>query len=272
MNTTSVPQPGPRKSHMIAALALGAGLAGFLVGTSETFRPSATPQAAASTGAIDQQGGARTAPRYTEIQRGLWGANAQWNTELTDQLRGGRTAADLAALFGSTPASPDERAAALEARSAGRAYSGAPPVVPHSIDQTGVEACLACHESGFRVGDVSVPPMSHGPLANCTQCHVESSGAPPRRADFRGQAASLADSGFSGLPEPGAGSRAWPGAPPTIPHTTWMRESCNSCHGELASAGLRASHPWRRSCTQCHAPSAALDRSPVRATGLPTLR
>ncbi|HRC56557.1 MAG TPA: hypothetical protein PKU97_11575, partial [Kofleriaceae bacterium] len=73
----------------------------------------------------------------------------------------------------------------------------------------------------------------------------------------------VADSAFVGLPAPGRGERAWPGAPPTIPHTTWMRERCDSCHGVWGASGLRSTHPWRQSCTQCHAPAAALDQRPV---------
>jgi nitrate reductase (cytochrome), electron transfer subunit len=115
--------------------------------------------------------------------------------------------------------------------------------------------------------------MSHGLLTNCTQCHAESRGAPPvvvatasgaaGRTDMDVLPEPLAVNAFHGLEEPGAGTRAWPGAPPTIPHATWMRESCSACHGTLAEAGLRVSHPWRTNCTQCHAPSARLDQMPV---------
>ncbi|MBK6532709.1 MAG: hypothetical protein IPF99_24875 [Deltaproteobacteria bacterium] len=43
-----------------------------------------------------------------------------------------------------------------------------------------------------------------------------------------------------------------------------MRGRCESCHGVL-SQGIRSTHPWRESCTQCHAPSAALDQRPMAA-------
>jgi nitrate reductase (cytochrome), electron transfer subunit len=56
------------------------------------------------------------------------------------------------------------------------------------------------------------------------------------------------------------GERAGPGAPPTVPHATTMRERCSSCHGVAGALGMRSTHPWRESCTQCHAPSAVLDQ------------
>jgi hypothetical protein len=62
-----------------------------------------------------------------------------------------------------------------------------------------------------------------------------------------------------------ARNRAYDGAPPTIPHHTWMRENCTSCHGLVTRPGTRTTHPWLTNCTQCHAPSAALDR--VEFTG-----
>jgi cytochrome c-type protein NapB len=48
-----------------------------------------------------------------------------------------------------------------------------------------------------------------------------------------------------------------------VPHTTWMRNDCLSCHGRTASPGLETTHAWRKNCLQCHAPSAELDQTGV---------
>jgi cytochrome c-type protein NapB len=74
-----------------------------------------------------------------------------------------------------------------------------------------------------------------------------------------------AETAFVGVYRAGPGERANPGAPPTIPHHTWMRENCNSCHGLVTRPGTRTTHPWLTNCTQCHAPSAAHDQ--VEFTG-----
>jgi cytochrome c-type protein NapB len=89
--------------------------------------------------------------------------------------------------------------------------------------------------------------MSHVVMTNCTQCHVEQSPVP-------------AETTFVGVYRAGPGERANPGAPPTIPHHTWLRDNCNSCHGLVSRPGTRTTHPWLTNCTQCHVPSAALDQ------------
>ena len=137
--------------------------------------------------------------------------------------------------------------AALADRAKNRAYDGAPPTVPHPVDSQSVAACLACHGEGVRVGDRVASKLSHPVMTNCTQCHVEQAPVP-------------VESGFAGVYRAGPGERASPGAPPTIPHHTWLRENCTSCHGLVTRPGTRTTHPWLTNCTQCHAPSAALDQ------------
>ncbi len=256
---------------LLAALALGLGVAGFLIATGVEL-PASRPDDA-SRGAEASSGvanGTAEAQRYTEIVPSSMGKNAARAASVEPAALGGVTPNELMARYGSAAPTPGERGAALVGRSMRRAYAGAPPVVPHAIDQLGTSACVVCHSNGMKVGDVVAPAMSHGLLASCTQCHVEERGAPPvggmTATQIRGL---LAESGFEGQAEPGEGSRAWQGAPPTIPHSTWMRQACISCHGGESEAGLSSSHPWRASCTQCHAPSATLDQAPIPATPLP---
>jgi cytochrome c-type protein NapB len=90
-----------------------------------------------------------------------------------------------------------------------------------------------------------------GATARCRQCHVFATGNDLFVAsDFVGLGQDLA-----------AGGRATPGAPPTIPHRTLMRENCVACHdGPGAREEVRTSHPelWR--CRQCHVPVTTRDR------------
>jgi cytochrome c-type protein NapB len=135
-------------------------------------------------------------------------------------------------------------------RATTRAYDGAPPPIPH--DAT-LGACTTCHDDdGSEIGGVGVAPASpHGAAAasgamqRCRQCHVP--------VETR---ALLVNSRFTGLPQgPWKGSRATPGAPPTIPHTLQLRENCLACHsGPAARAEIRTSHPERARCRQCHVP------------------
>ena len=147
-----------------------------------------------------------------------------------------------------------DKLSALEQRARNRAFNGAPPTVPHPIDQQTDAACIACHEAGAVTATIRIPRMSHQFLANCTQCHVES-----HSRHLPSELAS--ENSFTGLLAPTAGPRAYPGAPPQIPHTTWMRSDCMSCHGYEGRHGIRTTHPWRSSCLQCHAPAVAMEQT-----------
>ena len=138
--------------------------------------------------------------------------------------------------------------AALADRARNRAYDGAPPTIPHPVEAQSAASCLACHGEGLKVGDRVASKISHAHLTNCTQCHVEQAPVAGRRTRS------------SACTAPGLASGPSPGAPPTIPHHTWMRENCTSCHGLVTRPGTRTTHPWLTNCTQCHAPSAALDQ------------
>lgn len=131
-----------------------------------------------------------------------------------------------------------------------RAYDGAPPTIPH--DDFGT-SCDACHDRrGVAVSGVGFAPASPhegtsdaGATAQCRQCHVFvfSTGLFVAN-DFVGRGQSLR-----------SGARATPGAPPTIPHRTSMRENCLACHdGPAAREEFRTSHPERAWCRQCHVP------------------
>jgi cytochrome c-type protein NapB len=147
---------------------------------------------------------------------------------------------------------PPPVARSIVERAAGRAYDGAPPVVPHGP----AGECTTCHDDdGSEIAGVGVAPASPhgrermaGDMRRCRQCHVASV-----------TAASFVSSRFNGLPQgPWRGGRFYDGAPPTIPHALQLRENCLACHGgPAARAEIRTSHPERVRCRQCHVPEGA---------------
>lgn len=151
-----------------------------------------------------------------------------------------------------------------------RAYSGAPPRIPHGLTpaefRTG--GCNTCHERGgfsLRFG-AYVPLTPHPEMGACLQCHVGDAKlmaiALPRTdpsdrckqchtaGAMRWRDSSLAWTGLA-APEMAA---AVPGrTPPPIPHPLQMRENCLACHASPGGvAELRTPHPERANCRQCH--------------------
>lgn len=272
----------PRRSRGVQLALVGViaiAFVGFFVGIQQdSWRTDPTPPhpypaAVVQEGETDSVAGKDVVPAtaYADFDRRAVGPNRGWQSTLAALPRlpqvfdpMDKEEADMEEV---DDAQRDEvpdfrtetrRAAALIVRASRRAYEGAPPLVPHPIDQRATSSCLACHADGRRIGNnVVAPTMSHGLLANCTQCHVEQQAADLEREDF-------SENQFRGYRGSGKGSRAWPGAPPTIPHSILMRENCLSCHGPGGHEPLRTTHPYRTSCLQCHAPSAVLDQQAAR--------
>jgi cytochrome c-type protein NapB len=141
-----------------------------------------------------------------------------------------------------------------DVRAERRAYDGAPPTIPHA--SFGMR-CEACHNAaGQSVAGVGFAPASPhvdteraGGTTRCRQCHV-----------FVVTDRMFVASRFEGVEQAPYlnGGRATPGAPPTIPHRTLMRENCVACHaGPGAREDIRTSHPERWRCQQCHVPVTA---------------
>lgn len=130
-----------------------------------------------------------------------------------------------------------------------RAYPGAPPVIPHVVENDGVIShnCLSCHDKGGYVPKFNAfaPLSPHPEKENCRQCHVPQAGQP----DF-------AQSQWLKPKGPQRGISALGGSPLKIPHTLQLRENCLSCHGGPAAVEeIRVSHPERENCRQCHVPT-----------------
>jgi cytochrome c-type protein NapB len=239
--------PLARAVHLALACVIGLAFVGFFVGlrqgkTVHPLSPPPLPSAEAHPEAVP-------ATWYRDMDRRKLGPNRDWQSTLASLLQ---PPIDLA----TPPRRTEEgRAAVLAARAKRRAYDGAPPTVPHPIDQASATSCLACHGEGLALNSgVRAPKMSHALYANCMQCHVEQSSA-------RFEPLEVVENLSQPLEQSGRGTRAWPGAPPTIPHATWMRTNCLSCHGPTGAEAIRTTHPQRASCLQCHAPSAVLDQT-----------
>ncbi|MGY8767155.1 MAG: diheme cytochrome c precursor [Pirellulales bacterium] len=153
----------------------------------------------------------------------------------------------------------EQKNEALRYRDKNRAFNGAPPTVPHPVDQFSTVSCVACHTAGAKTASLRIPKMPHPFFANCTQCHVEQKNAQFDSELFR-------ENSFVGLPAPQGGPRAFSIAPPQIPHTVWLRNDCLSCHGHTSLPGIRTTHPWRNNCTQCHASSSESGQTLIEST------
>lgn len=235
-----------RNVALIVTVVLTVTLVGFLSGIRE---PAPLERPAEVEAPAPRQHDTPEAVHYADLHKGL--------------IQPNRARSDLATLIAARPGlfdpvvrTDEMKMLALEDRARWRAFDGAPPTIPHPVDFMQTNNCVACHSMGVRIGDQLATRISHPYMTNCTQCHVEST-----RPELTSATSPSIESTFIGMARSGPGDRAWPGAPPTVPHTTWMRQDCASCHGLVARPGLRTTHPWLSNCTQCHTPSAALDQA-----------
>lgn len=237
-----------RGASLALAALLSAVAVGFFAGTREEWPKKAGywPQPQAPSAGVP-------APTYTELRERSLSPNSE--IYLASRMA-------LIGLLPSVtdevpPRDPESRAQALARRDKRRAYDGAPPTIPHPIDTRAEPNCLLCHEHGAKIADLVAPQMSHPVLSNCPQCHVEEVSPSVGAAEL---APALSTSEFEPRAFGGKGARAWAGAPPVVPHRSFMRQRCNSCHGVTGALGLRTPHPDRQSCVQCHVFDKELDQ------------
>ncbi len=195
------------------------------------------------------------APRYKDIPSYKWKVDSGWVNSLTDlphstdKHKAGKVM------------SKADRAAAVKRRNARRAYNGAPPIIPHAIQTRDVQSCIVCHgkDSTVTVAGRNTPKMSHPYFTSCTQCHATKDGENFLKGASKKITGIQVSSSFKGSASPGVGTRAYKGAPPTIPHRLNMRQNCMACHGEGMTEAITTSHPQRRNCLQCHALNSGFD-------------
>lgn len=248
-----------RATFIAGAVLVTAAFSGYFMGLQQTGSQLNTPRTISLTVpeaerlAILETQNVPVATSYSEQRRLQDGPNADWENHLRKLIQ---TPVDMATL---TNVSEADRVLALSERSRRRAFNGAPPVVPHPVAQDSAASCLACHGPGLVIKNKVASKMSHAVYTSCTQCHVPAGG--PRILQPESELLTpIAENQFVGLAASLKGSRAWPQAPPTIPHSTLMRSDCSSCHGPQGLFGLRTPHPDRQACVQCHLPGAELDQ------------
>lgn len=192
-------------------------------------------------------------PEYGQIPEASWKANKDWSNVLSHLPQ---LAPDLGE---QTPLGPAERMMVLKGRAERRAYDGAPPVIPHAINPRDVQSCTVCHgkDSNLVIAGRRPPVMSHPPLVNCIQCHTPMEGL--AMLQHSGTVGLVVENQFTGQERVGGGTRAYPGAPPTVPHRIAMRQNCMACHGAGMPNAIVTSHPMRANCLQCHAQDAGYD-------------
>ena len=125
-----------------------------------------------------------------------------------------------------------------------RLYDGAPPVIPHEIEEIGRRDCLSCHEKGNAKKNGKLAGITpHPAWTNCKQCHVPQENVPVFQKNE-----------FSGVWYTGGIKKANPAGPPYIPHLQQYRENCSVCHtGKTAHPAVVPMHGGERSnCVQCH--------------------
>lgn len=288
-------RPGAvRKLAVVLAIAaFTTGASGYFMGLRQTEAtaahrlglsrgvPDAVPPAnrgAESPGYHDGAVAAPPAPAYRDLRDRSRQPNHAWRSELSTLPPPPPFTAE------SPRPGAVELAALSERRTARRAYAGAPPVVPHPIDQRESASCLACHGRPTRIGAVDVPQMSHALHSQCIQCHAPAAGPgrgfhrvePPallvgRRSGESGGAP--VSNSFSGVAPVPRGTRAYAGAPPTMPHGVAMRQNCVTCHGPGGSSIVKTTHPQRQNCLQCHATDARRETLPqIEAGGPPAVQ
>lgn len=238
-----MPEPGPfttqrRLLAMLAALVVAVSLIGFVTGLEpETYKAKRS----ARLQRVDP-GDVPPARTHAELESQPWGGGPEASGWSEGRALARREAEERWEIGESVDA-------ALGDRARRRAFDGAPPVVPHPVRPGGAPECVACHLEGFALAGRRASLIPHQTFASCTQCHVSSA---PSLAAEAGGGPVVAASSFVGREAARAGETAYEGAPPAVPHSTWMRERCGSCHGADGRAALVTPHPERRSCLQCH--------------------
>lgn len=259
--------PRRKLAAIVAVVACITSLSGFFMGLLQSDRQAADSRLSAATW-VEPAAAPDTelpeAPTYVDLPQHQLQPNHAWQSTTTQLPRVEQTEDGTELILGAV----EQRLVRVE-RATRRAFDGAPPVAPHPVDQMSSVSCLACHGTPVRVGDRLVTQISHPPYSQCLQCHASGPGPtstweallPP--ADAPDLAHIAVTNSFAGHQQAEPGERAFDSAPAVVPHTTWMRENCMSCHGPGGSSALRTSHPSRQSCTQCHPLNPALEQRPV---------
>ncbi len=243
-----------RYTALIASVLFGAATTGYFLGLTSPMtanKERVAPVSSATRTEVEVYADRKVIPAtaYADMAKYVRGSTQRESMQLANLRQ------EPYDLFANRTIDEAEKSKSLAQRETRRAYDGAPPTVPHPADQLSSAACMACHGEGLKSKSLRAGKMPHPYYANCMQCHVEQDG------DFTIASADFENT-FVGVTAPTSGSRAYPGAPPVIPHSTWMRSDCLSCHGRTSAPGMESTHPWRTNCLQCHVESSMLNQNP----------
>ena len=255
-DSEALPTQGPLS--IFFAVVIGVALIGFMRATSSSsldhdFQAPVHGTAVASVS--DEVPSARS---YRELRNTPRGDGSGFTGDL-ESLRDNLPSHIDMIVLGGTDEDAD-----LAARAARWAYDGAPPIIPHPVRQSSASECYACHQEGVKLAAHQASTIPHGSFQVCTQCHAMAAPNLP----WGDQSEGLDDdprevaNNFVGMPASTKGPRWNSISPPQIPHKTFMRERCGSCHGVAGRNAIRSSHPYRQSCEQCHAPQAEVEWRP----------
>ena len=159
-----------RMLPLAGVIVLALTLVGFLEGIAEPQAATAEPTSPALHSVT---GDVPHAVAYRNMAAARLSPNAGFQSSLKE-LR-----FEKPSIFDPVERTPEMKMAALIDRARTRAFDGAPPVIPHTIEQQSAASCLACHGQGIRMGDRIASKVSHPHYASCTQCHVESRNGGP---------------------------------------------------------------------------------------------
>ena len=133
-------------------------LAGFLTGTQT--RPETVRRVSSPAPQGGQENEVPLARSYREMRESARGPGSGWNEAMK--------------VASEQPARVDRSTLeeALLRRQARRAYDGAPPTIPHLVQQNSAADCMACHEHALRLAEKQAPMLPHAAFTQCNQCHV----------------------------------------------------------------------------------------------------
>ncbi len=264
LNTTTKRQPDRRAFGeqrfviLLAFVIMWVAITGYYIGIKAPMHPAGVSEKDAVVDVLIEMpstGSAVVIPAtsYEDMAESSASPNQSWTTRLAMLKQ------EPYDLYAEIRIDDAAKQSSLEQRETLRAFNGAPPMVPHAIDQMTSRGCLACHGEGIKTKSLRAAKMPHPYYANCTQCHVEHTSSHLPSVVFRANE-------FTGLAAPQSGDRAFANAPPVMPHATMLRNDCLSCHGRTASAGMATTHPWRQNCLQCHGSSSQLEQANLATT------
>ena len=152
---------GPRSTGSILVIVVAIAILGFILGLVNETPPAMDRPVPVAIVPDPHDVTVITATPYWELPETGLGPTRHWVQSLQRLIR------PLDDTAGPIEASKDS----FVQRSLRRAYAGAPPVIPHAVNQLGFDSCISCHGESVSIGGKEARPLPHPYLENCLQCH-----------------------------------------------------------------------------------------------------